>query len=99
MIDDYLKQGVTYQEFHSRNAYGDPSYNAAVTLPARVSYRQKKVYTKTGDETTSFCHVSVIRAISYDDLITLEDGVSRVPLSIRHARNADGTLHHAGVDL
>ena len=99
MIGDYLNQSVTYQEFHSRNAYGDPSYNAAITLDARVSYRQKKVYTQTGDETMSFCHVTVIRAVSYDDLITLSDGVARVPLSIRHARNANGTLHHTGVDL
>jgi hypothetical protein len=99
MLADYLNQTVTYEQFNSRDVYGDPSYNKAVYLPARVSYRQKKVYNQTGDEVMSFCHVTVEREVSYDDMITLSDGVKRVPLALRHARNADGTIHHTGVDL
>jgi len=99
MLADYLNQTVTYESFNSRDVYGDPSYNTAVSLPARVSYRQKKVYSQTGDEVMSFCHVTVEREVTYDDRITLADGVRRVPLALRHARNADGTIHHTGVDL
>lgn len=99
MISDYLNQTVSYQAFHSYNQYGDPSYNTAISLAARVSYRQKKVYNQTGEETMSFCHVTVEREVSYDDRITLADGVKRVPLALRHARNADGTIHHTGIDL
>ena len=99
MLADYLNQTVTYEQFNSPDIYGDPSYNKPVSLPARVSYRQKKVYNQTGDEVMSFCHVTVEREVSYDDRITLSDGVKRVPLALRHARNADGTIHHTGVDL
>jgi hypothetical protein len=99
MLADYLNQTVTYEQFHSPDIYGDPSYNTPVSLPARVSYRQKKVYSQTGDEISSFCHVTVEREVTYDDRITLSDGVKRVPLALRHARNADGTIHHTGVDL
>jgi hypothetical protein len=99
MISDYLNQAVTYEQFDSRDMFGDPSYNAPVTLPARVSYRQDKVYNQIGDEVSSFCHVTVVQEVTYDDRITLSDGVKRVPLALRHARNADGTIHHTGVDL
>jgi hypothetical protein len=99
MLADYLNQTVTYEQFHSRDMANDVSYNAAVSLPARVSYRQKKVYTQTGDEVISICHVTVAREVSYDDRFTLPDGKILVPKALRHARNADGTLHHTGVDL
>ena len=98
-IGDYLNQQVTLSSYHSTDFQGDVSYNADVSLNARVSYRQKLVYNQTGDTVASFCHVSVEEDIQYKDLITMEDGVKRVPLAIRHARNRDGTLHHTGVDL
>ena len=98
-LSDYLNQSVTLATYHSTNAYGDPSYNADVLLNARVSYRQKLIYTRDGKEVVSFCHVTVSEEVKYEDLITLEDGVKRVPLKIRHARGKDGTLHHTGVDL
>jgi len=99
MINDYLNQTVNYARFAGKNAYGEPSYNADVSIAARVSYRQKKVYNRIGEEATSFCHLTVEEEVSYDDRFTLADGEIRTPLSIRHARNADGTLHHSEVDL
>ena len=96
---DYLNQSVTLATFHSNNAYGDPSYNADASLNARVSYRQKLVYNQVGEEVMSFCRVTVSEEVKYKDLITLTDGVKRVPLSIRHARGKDGTLHHTVVFL
>lgn len=98
-IIDYLNQSVTLATYHSRNAFGDPSYNTDTSLNARVSYRQKLVYNQAGEEVMSFCHVTVSEEVSYKDLITLSDGVKRVPLNIRHARGKDGTLHHSGVYL
>jgi len=98
-LSEYLNQSITLETYHSQNAFGDPSYNAAVVLPARVSFRQKLVYKPTGEEVMSFCHVTVSQEVTYKDLITLSDGVKRVPLAIRHARRKDGTLHHTGVDL
>ena len=98
-LNDYLNQSVTLETYHSQNAFGDASYNVAVVLPARVSYRQKLVYTQAGEEVMSFCHVTVPVEVKYEDLITLADGVHRVPLAIRHAIGRDGSLHHTGVDL
>ena len=46
-----------------------------------------------------FRHVTVPVEVKYEDLITLADGVHRVPLAIRHAIGRDGSLHHTGVDL
>lgn len=96
---EYLNQSVTLATYHSTNAYGDPSYNVDSSLNARVSYRQKLVYTQAGEEVMSFCHVTVPVEVKYEDLITLADGVHRVPLAIRHAIGRDGSLHHTGVDL
>lgn len=98
-IGGYLKQTVSLETYHSTGATGDPSYNAALSLPARVSYRQKLRYTQTGKEVISFCHVSVQQEVKYEDRITLADGIQRVPIAIQHARGRDGTLHHTGVDL
>ena len=99
VLSDYLYQNITLESYHSQDAFGDPSYNAAVVLPARVSFRQKLVYKQTGEEVMSFCHVTVSPEVTYKDLITLSDGVKRVPLAVRHARGRDGSLHHSGVDL
>ena len=98
-LNDYLNQSVTLETYHSQDAFGDASYNASSVLPARVSYRQKLVYTQSGEEVMSFCHVTVDSEVKYKDLITLTDGVKRTPLMIRHARGRDGSLHHSGVDL
>ena len=98
-LSDYLNQSITLESYHSQDAFGDPSYNVAVVLPARVSFRQKLVYKQTGEEVMSFCHVTVCPEVTYKDLITLSDGVKRVPLAVRHARGRDGYLHHSGVDL
>ena len=95
-LADYLNQTVTLATYHSQNAFGDPSYNS---LNARVSYRQKLVYNQAGQEVMSFCRVTVPVEVKYKDLVTLDDGVKRVPLSIRHARGKDGSLHHSGVFL
>jgi len=96
---DYLNQGVTLATYHSTSYTGDPSYNADTSLNARVSYRQKLVYNQAGEQVMSFCRVTVSEEVKYQDLITLEDGVKRVPLFIRYARGKDGSLHHSGVYL
>ena len=195
MLADYLNQTVGYRQFMGDNVYGDPSYNLAEILDARVSYRQKLVYNQIGEQVASFCHVTIQEEANYQDQIILvfasgaiwtqstasaafkaryyhttvvydnkmwviggygagylndvwysSDGVTwtqstasaafkarrahtsvvydnkmwviggygggflndvwyssdeltRVPLALRHARNADGTIHHTGVDL
>ena len=98
-ISGMLNQSVVLATYHSTNYTGDVSYNADLTLNARVSYRQKLVYNRAGAEVMSFCKVTVSEEIEYEDLLTLTDGIKRVPLSIRHARGRDGTLHHSGVFL
>ncbi|MFA7122235.1 MAG: hypothetical protein WC277_12200 [Bacilli bacterium] len=98
-IIEYLNQTVTLATYNGTNAVGDPSYNADVSLNARVSFRQKLRYTRDGKEVMSFCHVTVSEAIEYEDRVALDDGIKRVPIAIRHARGKDGSLHHSGVDL
>ena len=99
MLADYLNQQIVYEKYAGRDMFGDPSYNAPQELPARVSYRQKLVYNQNGEQVASFAHVTVSAAVEYQDRITLSDGVIRLPLAIRHGINADGSLHHSGVDL
>ncbi|MDD4460035.1 MAG: hypothetical protein PHQ24_09555, partial [Proteiniphilum sp.] len=96
-IGDYLNQTITLATYNGQNAMGDPSYNADVSLNARVSFRQKLRYTRDGKEVMSFCHVTLEEEVEYEDLIALDDGIKRVPIAIRHARGKDGTLHHTGV--
>lgn len=98
-LNEYLNQAITLSTYHSTSATGDPSYNADVSLNARISFRQKLRHTRDGKEVMSFCHITTQEEVKYEDLIALDDGIKRVPIAIRHARGKDGSLHHTGVDL
>jgi len=96
-----LKQTITFESFHSMDSNGDPSYNAAVTYPARVERRIKKVRTIQGEEAVSTCLIILDSNVTLDefgrDRITLPATMgSKQPiiLSIEDARDQSGTNDH-----
>lgn len=100
-LTSHLNQTVTFEAFHSNDQYGDPSYNAAVTYPARVERRIRKVMSLQGVEAVSTTLIVLDGDVSMNqqglDRITLPSTMGlRQPiiLAIDDARGDDGVNDH-----
>ena len=93
------KQTVQIATFHSTTYTGDPSYNGAVEYSCRTSYRNKRILTGAGVERVSTAHITVETPVYDADLITLPDGVARVPLAVKRTYDHNGTFHHSSIDI
>lgn len=96
-----LNQTITLEPFHSYDGSADPSYNAAVTYPARIERRIKKVISLQGQEVVSNTLIILDGNVSLDefgrDRITLPSTMgSKQPviLSIEDARDQSGVNDH-----
>ncbi len=96
-----LNQTIALETFHSHDQYGDASYNAAATYPARIERRIKKVISLQGQEAVSNTLIILDGDVSLDefgrDRITLpSDMGSKQPviLSIEDARDQSGVNDH-----
>ena len=101
-----LNQTITLETFNSyqTDGSGDASYNAAVTYPARIERRIKKVISLKGEEAVSNTLIILDGTVTLDefgrDRITLPSTMgSKQPviLSIEDARDESGTNDHRGV--
>ena len=85
---------------HTGTTYtGDPTYDTAATHLGRVSYRNKRILTAAGVERVSTAHITVETPVYDADLITLPDGVARVPLAVKRTFDKNGTFHHSSIDI
>lgn len=96
-----LNQTIALETFNSMDQYGDPSFNAAVTYPARIERRIKKVISLKGQEAVSNTLIILDGNVSLDefgrDRITLPATMgSKQPiiLSIEDARDQSGVNDH-----
>lgn len=94
-----LNQTVQIKPCTGTSYTGDPSYNAPVTHPARISYKPRRVLTATGIERSSYARVTVEVEVGDADLIILADGVERVPLQVNRIYDGEGQFHHSSIDL
>jgi hypothetical protein len=94
-----LNQTVQIKPCIGTSYTGDPSYNAPVTHPARISYKPRRVLTATGIERSSYARVTVEVEVGDADLIILADGVERVPLQVNRIYDGEGQFHHSSIDL
>jgi hypothetical protein len=103
-FDSLMPQTVTIEGFHSYAVDGsmDPSYNAAVSSPAKIDLRIKKVVSLKGQDAVSTCLIILPASVSLDlfgrDRITLPSSMgSRQPviLAIENAiDNETGVNDH-----
>lgn len=74
-FDSLFNQRITIEGFNSIDQYGDPSYNASVTVPAKIDLRIKKVISLQGKEAVSTTLIVIPASTSLDllgrDRITL----------------------------
>lgn len=96
-----LNQTIIIESFHSMDGYGDPSYNAAVTYPARIERRIRKVVTMAGEDAISNTLIIVDANVSLNeqglDRLTLPSTMGStqpVILTIEDARGYDGVNDH-----
>jgi len=80
-----MNQSVTIEGFNSIDQYGDPSYNASTTVPAKIDLRIKKVISLQGKEAVSTTLIVLPSSVPLDlfgrDRITLPSNMgSRQPV-------------------
>lgn len=102
-LTNHLHQTITLESYNSMDQYGDVSYNAAVSYPARIERRIKKVIALNppGQEAVSNTLIILDGNVTLDeygrDRITLPSTMgSKKPviLSIEDARDESGTNDH-----
>ena len=85
---------------HTGTTYtGDPTYGTAATHPCRTSFRDKRILTGAGVERVSTAHITVDTPVYDADLITLPDGIARVPLAVKRTHDRNGAFHHSSIDI
>ena len=85
---------------HTGTTYtGDPTYGTAATHPCRTSFRNKRILTGAGVERVSTAHITVETPVYDADLITLPDGIARVPLAVKRTHDRNGAFHHSSIDI
>ena len=94
--EDMMPHTVTRRPATGRDAYGKPTYGAAITYQGRVSYKTKRITSRTsGQDVIASGNVivmGVIADIHVDDLFTLPDG--SIPLVINWSTVADEEGDH-----
>jgi hypothetical protein len=74
-FEGLMNQSVSFEGFNSIDQYGDPSYNAASTIKAKIDLRIKKVVTIQGNDAVSTTLIILPSSTSLDlygrDRITL----------------------------
>jgi hypothetical protein len=98
-IDDILNDTVTIEPFLGEDTNGDRTYGTAVTYPAFVSQRIKKVLSMQGEDVVSTVSVMLDGAVVFDrrgrDRITIDPGTAYasqpVILAMEDAKDGDGT--------
>jgi hypothetical protein len=79
-IDDILNDTVTIEPFLGEDTNGDRTYGTAVTYPAFVSQRIKKVLSMQGEDVVSTVSVMLDGAVVFDrrgrDPITIAPGTA-----------------------
>ena len=101
-MSPHLHQTCTIEPFSSYDISGNPSYGSASTYPCRIERRQRKVFTREGEEVVANLVVYLDNDVSMNmyckDRITLPqtEYVPRQPriLSIVGARNYTGGIDH-----
>lgn len=94
-----LRQTVQIRHRTGTTYTGDPEYGEPVTYAARISYRNKRVFTAGGVERASTAHITALAEVGDADLVVLPDGTERVPLAVKRTYTKRGTFHHSSVDL
>ena len=97
-ISDWLNQFASVETFHSFNAYGDPSYNAAATFACRISRKHRRVLNQQGAEVTSNLYLTCEEQYTVRDRFTVGTDI-RVPIAVKSIPDGEGFHHHSGVWL
>jgi hypothetical protein len=110
-----LKQSVILETFNSVDRFGDVTYNAAVTLPARVERRVKVVRSMKGETAVSTAAIFLNGTVALDpygrDRITINSsalpltfpfvlgGMKPVILAIEDGVDGAGKILYVEVDV
>lgn len=73
IVNDYLNQTVSWKRRTGVDDWNSPTFAAAVTLPARVEERRRRVTTSAGSEIVVATIVTVAREIFVGDQINVTD--------------------------
>jgi hypothetical protein len=92
-----LNQTVSLETFHSRDSFGDLSFNAAVSYPCRIAYKYKQVLNEAGEEVTSRAQIGINVAVSVNDRITLPDTTTPSIIAVNKTYDRLGSFHHSVV--
>lgn len=63
----FLKQTTSWEAKTGENDWGDPTYAAAVSLPARVEEKQRRVLNASGNEVLSETRVMLVDEVAVGD--------------------------------
>lgn len=69
-----LNDSVDLEVYEGQNTYGEESYAAAVTYPAYIEQKPKKVMNKEGEDVISNTFIVLEVEVGSEDRITLTDG-------------------------
>ena len=98
-LESLLQQTVQIRHRTGVSYTGDPEYGEPVTYAARISYRNKRVFTAGGGERASTAHITALAEVGDADLVILPDGTERVPLAVKRTYSKMGVFHHSSIDL
>lgn len=89
-----LAQEIQIERYTGTTYTGDPSYNTAETINARVEGNIKRVFDGAGVERQSTAVIFTSDEISVGDRVTLSGTDSRVVLVVKEIPGASGSIHH-----
>lgn len=98
-IGHLLNDSIELEVYEGMNTFGEESYATAVTYPAYVEHKPKKIMGSDGEDVISNSFVIVEVAVGYDDRITISDGRSSTVLLSWPVKGTTGNFLHSEVHI
>jgi hypothetical protein len=94
-IRAHFNDTIQVKTVTNHDAYGNPVYADAITLPARLTYREVKMATSTGEQymTAMRIYTQDVTGFTSDAEIVLEDGSEWTVKGFNRPAWPDGTRH------
>jgi len=86
ILDGTLNQTVTHWAVAGRDEYGDPSFAAPTTFPARVVARNEIFYDGNGNQRRSETVMMTTAAVDFGDFVYVGTSTDTDPTSVTGSR-------------
>lgn len=92
LIQIALNQRCLWQKSNGVNDYGQDSYAEPVEISCRISYKNRLIVDKTGDEVRSGAQVTTLDAIEIGDKLIIE-GRAYTVIDVKKPVTFEGRIH------